>query len=1125
MILADHVRISRRFQRSIRIDSDLRSQAALEGFICPHSSAEILLTMARHTAESGQAAFTWTGPYGSGKSSLAVALSALLNGDHIRRSQASNAFTVELSNKLHRAFPPASKGWRILPVVGRRENAVRVIGEALEQSGLLQSKPVIEWDDQSLIASLQDIAAQSHRTHGGIIIFIDEMGKFLEAAASTSSDIYFFQQLAEAANRSHRRMIFVGILHQAFEEYANRLTHQIRDEWSKIQGRFVDLAVNVAGEEQIDLISRAIESTLKPQKTTDVANMVAALLRRDRRATSEPLVRALDACWPLHPVVAGLLGPISRRRFGQNQRSIFGFLNSSESHAFRDFLHRSTEQDLYTPARLWDYLRANLEPSILASPDGHRWALAVEALERCETTSGEEFHTALLKTIAVIDLFKERSGLVPTVAILKSCFPERSDLALKKALSQLKEWSFIIFKKFLDGYAIFAGSDFDIELALQGALVKFEEIDFLVLRTLANLQPILAKRHYHRTGSMRWFDVNIVPARDLLQHTADYRPTSGAIGEFVLTIPTQGEIETDVEATSREAARHSYQWDIVVGIAQRAQSIVVFARELLALDLIKQERPELAGDSVARRELSARTVSLQSQLELELRRAFDGAIWFRKGKSAGKRYRQADLNGLASQLADRRFSKSPLLHNELLNRQKPSSNAVAAQNELLRRMVLYEDQARLGIDGFPAEGGLYASLLEAPGLHRQTPSGGRFIAPVGEEPQFNLLPIWEAAINFVKTNSNRTVQMIELYEIWKAPPYGVKEGLMSVLAVAFILSTRGNLAIYRDGLFRSRFDDVDVQYLSKDPKIIQIRWMDLSELTRDLLSGMADVVRSLDKCNALTNLEPIDVARGLVSLFDALPTWTKRTSRLSSNSIRIRDLFKRAKDPNQFLFNDLPSALSAAPLNSITGIRSVVSDVRNALEEMQLAYPSMLNRLREIMLTELEVPNLSPQSLTELRARALNIRQIAGDFQLDAFIGRLNSFDGTETTFEGIASLATSKPPREWVDPDVDRAALELASISQKFLRAETFARVQGRPENRQAMAVMIGRKGRPSPVTQEFAVSASDRLQVEDLISKLRSTVKQSGIAKQNIILAALAELSARCIDRIHQMKRKEQE
>ena len=81
----------------------------------------------------------------------------------------------------------------------------------------------------------------------------------LKAQAYDGTDIYFFQQLAELASRSGNLLIAVGALHQAFEEYTNRLSHEIRDEWAKIQGRFIDLPIDVSPHEQLSLLSRAIE--------------------------------------------------------------------------------------------------------------------------------------------------------------------------------------------------------------------------------------------------------------------------------------------------------------------------------------------------------------------------------------------------------------------------------------------------------------------------------------------------------------------------------------------------------------------------------------------------------------------------------------------------------------------------------------------------------------------------------------------------------------------------------------------------------------------------------------------------------------------------------------------------
>lgn len=1112
MLLKNRVKVARRFLRSIRIDADLGEASALQGFVFPQSSAEVLALMVRHVSETRQGAFTWTGPYGSGKSSLAVALAALLNGDTELQKQANTLFGRKLTRLIRKGLPAGTRGWRILPVVGRRDNAVDVIGQSVKNTGLVSRVPRGGWTESNLIAALTEVAAYKPKMYGGLVLFIDEMGKFLEGAAQNGTDIYFFQQLAEVASRSNGRLLIIGVLHQAFDEYAHRLSHEMRDEWAKIQGRFIDLVVDSAGEEQIDLISRAIESDHNAKKPGTLASAVAAVARRDRPSDTAGLAAMLEASWPLHPVVTSLLGPISRRRFGQNQRSIFGFLNSSEPHGFQDFLNHAEDEELYRPDRLWDYLRTNLEPSILASPDGHRWALAVEALERCESLGGDLLHLRLLKTIAIIDLFKERSGLVPSTDLLRSCFLNTSPKSMQKALSQLDRWSLTIFKKFIDARAVFAGSDFDIEQAVRVALEEIDQIDFKHLKSLAGLQPILAKRHYHETGAMRWFDVNIVPVKGIVEFAAGFESENGAIGQFLLAIPTEGENEERASKLCQRAARLSGRdkGDIVVGISKQSWAVVPLARELIALENVSNDHPELAGDSVARREVSARLAALQALLETELHKAFDNALWFRKNHQK-QRLHQADLNGIASKLADYRFSKGPRLLNELLNRQKPSSNAITAQNKLLHRMVSNEGEQRLGIDGFPAEAGLFVSILESTGLYAKHDKSWKFVSPEAED-LCCLTPMWEAAFAHLRDNANRTISVLELIELWRKPPYGVKDGLMPLLAVAFVLSQRDKLAVYRDGIFRAKFDDVDVDYLAKDPSIIQLRWMDLTDISRRLLSGMAEIVRDLDESNGLTHLEPIDVARGLVAIFDKLPQWTTRTMRLSANAVRIRDLFKRAHDPNRFLFDDIPGTLGEdVALESTADLRRIIGSVREGMEELVHAYPSMLHRLRDLMLAELQVPNTSPQSLVELRGRAENIRQLAGDFRLEAFVGRLSQFDATDAGFEGIASLAANKPPRDWVDPDLDDAAIELADMAQKFIRTETYARVKGRTDKRQAMAVVVGMGGRPAPFLEEFDVADSDRAAVNALIERVAATLDESDISRRSIILAALAELSAR--------------
>ena len=124
--------------------------------------------------------------------------------------------------------------------------------------------------------TLRGIAAANP---GGLLLVIDEMGKFLEQASRGEGDVYFFQQLAEEASRSKGKLLVVGILHQAFDDYAHKLAREVRDEWLKVQGRFADMPLNIAAEEQIELISKAIEVSGKRPESKQAKAFAAAMHR------------------------------------------------------------------------------------------------------------------------------------------------------------------------------------------------------------------------------------------------------------------------------------------------------------------------------------------------------------------------------------------------------------------------------------------------------------------------------------------------------------------------------------------------------------------------------------------------------------------------------------------------------------------------------------------------------------------------------------------------------------------------------------------------------------------------------------------------------------------------------
>ena len=72
--------INRHFQRSIRIDNEI-SKEFLEHFIFHDTGKKVLNQIANSLMNTNQCGFTLTGPYGTGKSSLALFLQALINNN------------------------------------------------------------------------------------------------------------------------------------------------------------------------------------------------------------------------------------------------------------------------------------------------------------------------------------------------------------------------------------------------------------------------------------------------------------------------------------------------------------------------------------------------------------------------------------------------------------------------------------------------------------------------------------------------------------------------------------------------------------------------------------------------------------------------------------------------------------------------------------------------------------------------------------------------------------------------------------------------------------------------------------------------------------------------------------
>jgi hypothetical protein len=1095
--LSSQVEISRRFLRSVRIDADYGRLDAIEGFVLQPSARVALEIVSKHLLETQQRAFTWTGPYGGGKSSLALLLASLVSSDRRLRQAAKASAQLEKGNLILRAFDTSDeRAWTVLPVVGKRASVAEELKSKLDTLPYRRKKNARARRD--VIAELVALAESPARR--GVLLLIDELGKFLEHAARQDEDVYFYQELAEAASRSRGRLVVIGILHQPFEQYASRLDRDAREEWAKVQGRYIDISLAGGSDEVLDLIGKAISSPVQNRQRGAVASQVATSIATRRSVVRSDLGEKLNACWPLHPITAILLGPSAKRRFGQNERSVFGFLNSAEPSGFREYLDSATVDpfEYYSPWQYWEYLRINFEPAILPSSDGHRWALSVEAVERSEAKA-DQVQVRLVKTVALIEIFRNGSGLMADTDVLQSCFPELSLKRMHAALEGLSKLSILIYRKHLSSWGIYAGSDFDIEAATQRALSDLGDGAVELVVKTASFTPVLAKRSYQQKGSMRFFSRTLMTADQLDLFVETHRAKRDLAGDFVLVLPTRSCAGKQLRQKVLAASSHANATRVVFGIPSDANGIVSTATELVALEHVAKTHTELETDRVAAREINGRLEAYRVELEATLRDSFASADWYWTGAPfEGQGYRV--LSQMASSIADQLYPKAPIFKSELINREYLPSNSVKARRDLLHRMLSSEDKERLGYEGYPPDAGMYMSILRATQCHRELDSGWRFAKPTSADLGESLLAWWEdTELAVLQSGSKQSLQ--HLYEIWSAPPFGLKAGVLPVVALAFYLANRRKVAVYHDGVFTPQINSIQIDEWLQDPSKIEWRYIALDQGQRQFLAELSKGLSRSLKSEVLA--EPLDSARALVSFVFALPDWTRRTATVSDASILVRDSLLRASDPNKVLFLDLPSLLKKDDLKGLS------ETLFSCLSELSAAYGSMLGGQRDELFRSLDHRG----DATRLKSRAKNIVGTSGDFRLDAFILRLSELSGAAADIESLISLAVNKPPREWTDQDMRAASIQLRQWALDFRKVEVLAPITNRPPMREAFAVVFGDARGNKTASTTLDIGEDDAPAIRERVNALRSQ-RPKTVRDRRIFLAALIELGAELVE-----------
>ncbi len=1133
-LLSDSITVAGRYARSANLERDTAQLEPLDGYVVTARTLDVVerIVMAAATGPAG-GAWSLTGPYGSGKSSLALLLDAALGAKGDTR-QTALALIDEVSPEVgalarqaHQRHGTNESGFHRALVTARREPLSHTVLRALEAAVHRRYKKIPPknrfWAAQTLRDALSDMASDDPRRTGPspaalveiarclaeespLLLVIDEFGKNLEAIrdGGADGDPYLLQQLAEAGQGSGLPIFVVTLQHLSFDDCLAGTAAAQRREWAKVQGRFEDIAFvesptqtraligtvfDVQDDQLRSRISRWAKSEAKKLRSLGIAEL------------ADPEVVA--ACYPLHPLAALVL-PELCSRYGQQERTLFSFLAGSAPQSAASFLSETAIAPRRTLPllgldRVYDYFVASGALNTSASVQSSRW---IEIASRLRDSYGLSLpQQRLAKAVALLNLVSTSGTLRASKQMLRLV-----DNNADETLVELEDTGIVTYREFADEYRVWHGTDIDVRDLVDVALERVQHQPFVeILTSVHEPQPMVAARHSSehdmlRIFSVRYFDGDQVEPLDAF---------SQFDGEALLMVGDTASVpRLDPSAVAAKPVVAAMPTDVT----ELKESAYEVAAVLSAL-----EEPAVVEDWVARRELSERLAQSRATFDRTAADTFDADTckWILLDAADGLELRPGRGSSALSQACDQVYQSTPAVGNEMLNRTDLTTQGSKARRLLLEGMIEHPDEPDLGFTGYGPEMAMYRAFMERTNIHVRGKLGNGTEA-FGEPTNESLAVAWGVMQTEFNRAKSRRVNLRDVYASLLLPPVGMKAAVVPVFVTAGLLASADRIALYEHGTFKPLLTPEISERMVRNPGHFDVKhFANTTGARRVVVDALGKRLNVRPARNKRRVANVLAIVGHLVSRVRRLDNYSLRTANLSETTRNARDALVAAVEPDDLLFATLPKALGFRPVRSdaksYSAAQSYADGVGAVLEELEGCYESLLTDLVGLLLEE-----CAENTRLAVCGQAAALENEVLDPSVRAFVLALanDTVDLDTDWMKAIATVVAKKAPAEWVDDDLKRFRSDLSEQVAAFRRLVALhaqCRVDGGGQF-EALRVTVTRSDGSEDI-RLVSVDSTNRSQIERVLDSALTELATATGSPQRAHQALLAVLGERLL------------
>lgn len=744
-------------------------------------------------------------------------------------------------------------------------------------------------NDGNFLKNLDLILSVLKQNNIGLLLIHDEFGRFLQNLDQTRiyKSMQELQDIAEFVNRSNGLMHILLISHRNMSQYMKGFHADFQAEFKRIEKRYATYFV----ESDSATYYRIVHQLMSNKYHFEQKSVQKELLTKLKGFNLFPELNHHEidnliahGCQPIHPVTLYLLPRISKV-FGQNERTLFTYLESEDPYGFKEYIKKYNGYIYADTLFLYFFSESDFENIY---DEKTKSVIRTYQLIRSNLDARKKNAYCVIRFMTLWQL--TNSNRVYNLDIELISFATGLDVnKVKEILEELTRLKFVRYNRIYKRWELSEGSSIVIE-----ELINEKKLETTInyksrVNVITNLFPkkYYLARDYNEEKSMTRFMKGqfFISSKFIKENFNDEElllsNSDGTINYIILEkLEDYLKVTNKIKEINNKRLIFAVLKNEFINIKDTIDNYLI-VNELLNDQSLLSEYKNLKNElNLYKEDYKYEIISfLRSFIEFN-----NNVDWYYDGQSILLN-NEIELEEFLSTIMWGLFPKTPLVMNDSINRYNVIGIQERSLIEVIDRVLTSHYKENLGIEGHGPNYLIFATVLKNNGIDL------RKLNKI--ECQFTR-ELRDDLIQYIENNKESTLK--ELYKIVSKEPYGIRPPLVPLFIVICLRDKWDQLMFYHNNMFVPALEGEKLYEMFKSPESYNYVYYDYSTDMQEFLNILERRFEEHISEYVEDEIQVIRVSSGLLNWLRSLPRQTQITEQfLSQEAIKLKELIRKSE--------------------------------------------------------------------------------------------------------------------------------------------------------------------------------------------------------------------------------------